>query len=648
MLEKNRFRRFFVCLFVALMAQSIGAVDITPIFPCSPILQNQYGVCSHITMMGPRWNYSTREKELEILKRNSIDWVRSDMVVNKIMPIPDQWTPEIYDGVFDDVEKQNRNFFPILGTSFRDQFAWEGDWYNKYLQYVAQRYAKRFSHWEVMNEVDLVMNANPNRNVPAGYLNVLKSSYITLKKYNPNVKVLSTSFCDMRLTLLDYLCQNKGYNYFDIFNLHSYVAPEVLPANFSLVKARMDRYGWRTPVWMTECGFSTVDTKEEMTNKGFFTDFLPAAMRNIGMDMAQTNIAVLADVNTQYVAVSADEVELYLRNQCKSIRYVSFSGIRTLSVSSFPVLMVSEDESFPIAYFNLIVDYVKRGGTIVLAGGSPFYFDMRNITLSGFEKHQVGDTYYRQLHMSSLFWWTAKAKQVNATEVPTISENHVSKYTWEFSSKYSSRYLSSDNLQPGDRLIPMIEAGDGKFKGCVAGVYQLNSDLKGNIIFQTRLGAVIPTTEEEQARRVPRSHLISFANGVDKVFMYNLRSSELERYDKESHFGLLHSDLSEKPAFQSYKALINMCPSGSTRPKLSFRDGVYVAEWKRSDGKYVIGLWTSVSSKNVRLRTSQKIQMIDYKGKRLDSRDNVIHISPEVVYLVSTTPLNYVTNFSEK
>lgn len=648
--KKNKsFRKAIICLFSLLMIQCVEAVDnIAPLFSSSFVLQNQYGVCSHITMLGSRWNYPTHEKELEILKQNNIEWVRSDLEVNKIMPIPDKWTPELFDGVFRNVELNKRKFFPIICSSFRDQYAWEGDWYDKYLPYIANRYAKRFEYWEVMNEVDLILKNNPKRNVAQGYLNTLKKTHTVLKKANPNVKVLSTSFCDMNLTLLDYLCQNKGYQYFDILNMHSYVAPEVLPANFSAVKARMNKYGWHSPVWMTECGFSTVDTKEEMTNKGFFTDFLPAAMRNIGMDLSHTDLAVLADAKVQYTAVSADEVELYLRNRCKSIRYVSFAEIKGLSVSSYPVLMVSEDESFPIAYFNLIVDYVKRGGTIVLAGGSPFYFDMRNITLSGFEKHQVGDTYYRQLHMSSLFWWTPKAKQVNATEVPTVSKNHVSNYTWKFSSKYSSRYLSSDNLKPGDRLIPMIEAGDGNFKGCVAGVYQLNSDLKGNIIFQTRLGAVVPTTEAEQARRVPRIHLISFANGVDKVFMYNLRSSELDQYDKESHFGLLHSDLSEKPAFQTYKTLIDMCPSGSTRPKLSFKDGVYVAEWKKSDGKYVICLWTSVSSKNVRLKSSQNIQMVDFKGKRIKSKDNVIHISPEVVYLVSKSPLNYVTNFSQK
>lgn len=54
--------------------------------------------------------------------------------------------------------------------------------------------------------------------------------------------------------------------------------------------------------------------------------------------------------------------------------------------------------------------------------------------------------------------------------------------------------------------------------------------------------------EQEQAHRLPRIYLISFAYGINKVYWYEIRAEEKEPYNKEHHFGLLHSDLSPKPA----------------------------------------------------------------------------------------------------
>ncbi|MEE1214804.1 MAG: hypothetical protein U0L04_07475, partial [Bacteroidaceae bacterium] len=66
-------RRFtlsaLLCCTLQMMAQ--------PHFPCSPKLDNPYGVCSHITR--PGWDYEIRDNELEIARRNNISWVRSDL-----------------------------------------------------------------------------------------------------------------------------------------------------------------------------------------------------------------------------------------------------------------------------------------------------------------------------------------------------------------------------------------------------------------------------------------------------------------------------------------------------------------------------------------------------------------------------------------
>lgn len=88
-------------------------------------------------------------------------------------------------------------------------------------------------------------------------------------------------------------------------------------------------------------------------------------------------------------------------------------------------------------------------------------------------------------------------------------------------------------------------------------------------IVQTRLRTQRYVNKEmEQARRVARIYLISFAYGVDKVFWYNFRSYEKDPYYTEDNFGIVHSDLTPKPAYYAYKTMTTLCPSGSTRPVL--------------------------------------------------------------------------------
>ena len=157
--------------------------------------------------------------------------------------------------------------------------------------------------------------------------------------------------------------------------------------------------------------------------------------------------------------------------------------------------------------------------------------------------------------------------------------------------------MSDANLHPGDSLIPLISAGTANLRYPIAGIYKLNSDLKGNIIFQTRMYAKISSDKEaEQAHRVPRLYLIAFSYGIDKVFWYNLRSREKDLTYSEDNFGLLHRDLSDKPAMKAYRTLTEMCPDGSERPQLAVTDGLYHAKWHKPDGTEMHALWAPTGS----------------------------------------------------
>lgn len=140
---------------------------------------------------------------------------------------------------------------------------------------------------------------------------------------------------------------------------------------------------------------------------------------------------------------------------------------------------------------------------------------------------------------------------------------------------------------------------------------------------------------EEQAHRVARIYLISFAYGVDKVFWYNLRSQEINPYYSEDNLGLLHADLSPKPAFIAYKALTKMCPSGSTRPTLHFEEGVYLSSWKRLDGKRVWAIWNTSGKKAVNLNVSGRATYYNYLGEKINvAQKRQLDIDGGVTYIV--------------
>lgn len=151
-------------------------------------------------------------------------------------------------------------------------------------------------------------------------------------------------------------------------------------------------------------------------------------------------------------------------------------------------------------------------------------------------------------------------------------------------------------------------------------------------------------SEEEQARRIPRTHLIAFAYGIDKVFVYNLKSTERDKYDPEDNFGILHSDLTPKPAYYSYKQLIKMLPCGSTRPKLRINNDTYICEWVRPDKVKVHAIWKTGSEKNVSFKAEGHFFIEDLYGEKV-SVDNPIKISTELIYIIGTDKIS-ISNFN--
>lgn len=628
----NKISAFVILLF------GIHIVSYSQQFEGDLILKEHFGCCSHITRShGGTLDYPIRDQELSIFSESKINWCRSDLDSYTVMPDKTgNWRFETFDSVLISLKKYDVGFLPILDRSYNGKFAWEGDWYEKYITKVGERYNNVFFYWEVMNEMDLVQSNKSD--VYSGYLKSLEKTYNTLKQINNKNQILSTSFGNVDFKMLDYLCDNEGYKYWDIFNLHCYASPEELPKVFSKVKNRMDKYKWTAPVWLTECGMSSADVKGEATNVGFFKELLPVATQKIGINLETTSIAVIRDGKCGYSAMTSSEMDRCLKDVCKNVISVSLDMIKDLSIQSTPILIVSGSECFPMQYFDTVVDYVKKGGTIVLYQGVPFYYDLKKINGTISKVNSSGNK-LSKLHMSSLLWWTQDAKKKDVPEVPTVI-NPFCNYKWEFSKNASARYMTTTHLEEGDTLISLIDAGNEKYIGSVAGIYKLNSTLKGNIIFQTRLGANVNLRgEKEQARRIPRISLISFAYGINKVFLYNFRSREDDLYDIESHFGLVHKDLSPKLSLKAYQTIINFLPESSSRPKLEINDHLYIASWMLPNDDYIYAVWNPYGLQSVELNGFRKGRIYNYLGEKVKKNKEIV-VSDEVVYVVTNKPIS--------
>lgn len=602
---------------------------VRPLFPCSPVLDSPYGVCSHITR--PWMDYPLRDRELALASSVGIGWVRSDYDFGTAFDGPRDFHPQVFDDVATSCERHGQQFLGIL--TWMHQLPWEDPHYAAYVDSLAHRYEGRVTHWEVMNEVNLMARTD---SMPARYASALRVASECLHRVSPQNRVLLSGLGEVKDDFLEQLCRLGAMQWVDIMNFHSYFRPEELMQCFDKIRLLMDRYGWEKPVWLTECGMHT--SAEHAQASGFYLDFLPAALRRLGIREGEVSVGYLADRRSGYVTLSQEQADLYLAPRAARAVPVTLERLSSLSVRSVPVLVATTDEYFPQAHFPALVDYVRRGGTIVLAGGMPFYYDACLPSNTWFDRHETGTSLLPRLHLAPLSKWRDAGTGEEVTETPPVVRRVPGAdfaYQWDISDRCPARYLTADNLAPGDSLIPLITAGTEHMQVPVAGIYRLRSDLMGNIIFQTRMYAhPLPDKEGEQARRVARIYLLALAHGVERVFWYNLRSREADPYEPEDCFGLIHADFTEKPSLQAYRTLTRMLPQGSSRPQLSVEGNVFAASWTRPDGQQVTAMWSPYEPVQVAAGTLRGAMMYSHLGAPLGQAGRYVRLSDEVVYLM--------------
>lgn len=593
----------------------------------------KYGICAHISRYNIDWK--NRDRILKMMEDVGIDYVRTDFDWSQLQPSAENpnFDFRILDSLMISIGKTGRQVLPILDYSTKGASpSWRYlDKWTNYVSAVVKRYSS-VPVWEVWNEMNLsgFWQDSPSA---GNYLSLLKTTYQTIKKIDPNKRVMLGGMAGMDEKYLSELCRLGGTDFFDIMNFHyysgQYVPEAMILRCFRPLRRVMGRFN--KPVWITECGFPTAIRNDNQSN--LYLDLLPQVYRMIRLAPGTATVAFIVDKKNGFDSTSSIDVDGNFYMFARRIG-ITLDDLKALDPGKVPLLIPVSGEDFPMEYFPYLIAYVRHGGTILLPCGAPFYY---NLDLRSRKRTVVGNRYNELLHLDCLYWWSKQAEDIRAPRYvswmkPASGIN--TNYTWERKDGGGTRFLTDDNLKGDDQLIPLVQAGDGNYSGTVVALYRLNSDLKGNVIVQTRLSNTANISEESQAKRLPRTFLLAFSYGVDKVFWYNFRAGEFSKEDSEAHFGIIHKDFSLKPAYLSYKTLIEMCPDGSTRPKLQVVDGVYRATWIRPDGKSVTAMWTENIEQQLKLRVKKNTHIFDYKGNELYPSSTIFYINPGVTYFV--------------
>ena len=592
-------------------------------------LESPYGVTSQVTWSWePYAEFQTRERTFARMNEASANWVRCQFDWLMMENPRGKWNFSMFDTLVSDAKKAQIHLLPILGfDNAWGELSHKSPYWNEYVRTVVSRYKNDIRAWQVGNEPNWGGPANPTAEE---YAKQLKQTYQTIKSIDPALTVVTSGFAGIPRDYLETLLKNGLSESCDVVAVQPYHAsgvPEEILPDLTLLKTLMKQYNCQKPIWLTEIGWSTGLHPRKIH------DMFAAAIKEVGIDPTLDEAAFVCDADNNVFTLS------YLQSSgfpsFSHQRIISLNQIKVLDPKRTPLLVPCIDEVFIGKYIPDLLSYVRRGGTILLPNAFPFFYDK----MPNGDKKIVSDKYIPLFHLGWDWYHSGNVPRVETFQRP--APEFEGKYQWQAPAAKSwsnGRYLHTRNMKPGDKFIPVLLGGNEQFTGPIAGIYKLNSNLKGNIIISVLELDIRKVSELEQAKVLPRTYLLMLSNGVERVLWYSFRSTEADQYHSESHFGLFHKNNDPKPAFYTFKTLGALCPSGSTVPEMKVNAHRYSVTWKRPDGVRVWALWRPLGKENVKLIARGEIQeILDMFGKKMSATklgEGEFTLSDSVTYVI--------------
>ena len=615
--------KFSLGLFAALFAAALTAAP-------STTASDPYGVCAHVS----RGEFGIAPQEFKLMRSAGINWVRTDFDWLRIQSAKNgKWDFKRLDELIALAKKNGMNVLPILDYDVPWATpAWKHlDLWREYVRRTVTHFRNDLRFWEIWNEENLASMWRDKPNA-ARYAELLKASYQEIKKIDPGLQVLYGGTAGIPMPFIEESLKAGAAAGFDIMNIHPYrkdnVPEDALVRDILDLRSLLAKYGAGSKaLWITEIGWPT-----NQANSIFREIFIPV-LEKAGFDLKQVKIACIHDPSYPFSTISSTLDFKKIFPMAKSVDTIPLKKLASLNPKDYPVLVPSVDETFPMAYFDALESYVKRGGTLIFSRGVPLYYDLVKKTDGKIERVQVDDRYRNRLHIGWGAWWTDKNIPHNTTKTAIAPEFRDKVKMQDLPGEI---FLTDKKLKKGDRLVPILYGVRDHFRGISGALFELNSDLKGKIVAVTYKSSTGGSTEQFQAEVLPRTYLLAFSAGVQRLFWYEFQSPEGIPFDQESHFGITHKDLSPKPAYLAYRTLTAMRPDGSSVPSVSVsRDGVYIASWTRPDRRKVHAVWTAREKKSCVLSVKGKLESsIGYLGQNVSVKPSAFAATPQIIYLI--------------
>ncbi len=649
-------RLLFSILFFVLIVPIInGAEKSVPSANDSP-----YGICSHLSIV--QLEHQQIPQNLQVMREAGIRWIRTDFSWRILQKKDGSWNFAMTDHLLDEAEKYGMKILPILEHPAPNMIPTirHLDQWCEYVQQTVTHYKDRLEYWEVWNEhnVSKELGDEPK---PEYYVELLKRTFETIKEIDPRLKVVYGGLAGVPHQYFEKTLEFGAGRYFDVMNIHPYRSglqsveeTQKFRDDIRKFKDLMNKYILPSrPIWITEMGWPTPRLYAPCEMQ-----IADAAFSLLFPDGIKGRIAFFYDSQYDDCARFADgSADGLIPPGCPS-EAVDQKKLADLDPNQYPVLFLPPSQTCPEPFYDAIYRYVKKGGTIFLTGGIPFYYGTKTEDghVSSDTSRFCGTKYCKPLGISWYAWWTQKNVPKEApvffTEKSESKPRYINDKVIQAAKKKlpnlkGMRFLDDNALREGDRMIPLMKARSNGFEGVIAALYQLNNkDIKGNIIVCSLLTVFGNSTNvRNQAVWFPQSILTALNAETEKYFWYEFISEERDPGYSEDHFGIVHADLSPKPVYYAWKTLTSVRPEGSAAIQHELKENLSIVSWRRPDGKIAWALWAPLKKTSRKCVINGKVEKAcDYLGNPvpLNEKNKSIDLSDEIIYLIGPDEITFL------
>lgn len=616
-----------------------------------------YGTCSHL---GGGQEHDAMPRNMTLMREAGIEWARADFSWSGIERPQGTWNFEHLDRVVKNAEEQGIHILPILdySTSWASPSYKNPELWLEYVRRTVTHFKDKIRYWEVWNEQNL-RNFWGDTPDPEEYAKFLRKTYLTIKEIDPELLVVYGGLAGVPAEFYEKSLQAGAGEFFDVMNIHPYRGGLVSQQAVKHFKEDIQKFhdltvrycGKTKPLWITEMGWATPPVLGQNSRY-----FISGVIEKLFPNGIPGKIAAVWDMHYPPSMGLNDAMWKKMLPENADFELFPIEKTAALDPKTFPVLVLPPGEDFPVTYADEIRNYVKNGGTLILHGGVPFYYQMVRGEDGDWvrpEKNPYAGSLSRSFRVRVLTWWTDKGtpEHTPLELAPNVSES-LAKYPAE--KLQGGRFFSDSELKEGDSFEPLLLPKDAqwtdgpakgtKFDAPCACIYRFASDWKGNIAVNAVMGDAPGNTnrcvEENQGIFLAQSILLALANGVERYFSYEFQSVERDDVDPEHHFGIMHADLTPKTGYLAYQTLTKARPAGSVNVPVreTAKDSrICLLSWKRPDGQTAYAVWAPCGTEMCTLALSQKpAAAFDVYGQKVQLKEGVQkrEITQKILYVI--------------